>query len=484
MTKVEGRTLARELVSRGGKLPPREAAELLHKLASAIDYAHSRRVVHRDLKPGNVLLSAEGVPRITDFGLAKIVEDGQSSSTESDTVLGTPSYMAPEQARGATALVGPSADIYGLGAILYECLSGRPPYRAGNKNATLALVLRGDLKPPSEWTPDVPEGLEAICLKCLERDPCCRYASAEELAADLSRWLENKPTQVRPPGWLQRHRQRLAAAIILAAVVMGGGVAAVTLDPDRPRRDAAAALDRAEPVPLIAETGGPKWLKWLIGESQGRIVTPDDQTFTVETWGESLLELVPDTRTDRYRFSIQIRHRESARPGTVGLYVARQLMDFRDKNVHFLMSCQFNDKFPGNRPPTGGPPPPNRAVLMPRLLSEPAVPPNVWSDFGGIGGPGYVPSGGEVWRQLSVTVTPEVVAATWDGVPFSITTAGIRQDLPKQLQLVRREIPFDHPVQTIDPAFTPRGGIGLIVERGLASFRTATLTPLANDDSE
>jgi formylglycine-generating enzyme required for sulfatase activity len=197
---------------------PQEAAELIETLARAMHYAHLRGVVHRDLKPGNVLLAspvalapggssrgADATPlaKITDFGLAKRIDDEARDVSESGAVMGTASYMAPEQAAGKVHDTGPAADVYALGALLYECLTGRPPFE-GQQHVVLVSVLHDEPVPPSRLAPKVPRDLETICLKCLGKEPARRYASAEALAEDLRRFQAGEPVLARPAGRLER----------------------------------------------------------------------------------------------------------------------------------------------------------------------------------------------------------------------------------------------------------------------------------------
>jgi serine/threonine protein kinase len=199
---LEGGSLANLLHRLEGPLAPRDAAALVEHLAQAVQHAHERHIIHRDLKPSNVLLDGVGRPKITDFGLAKRLED--AGRTGVGQILGTPSYMAPEQAQGKTREIGPAADVYGLGAVLYDCLTGRPPFRADSLADTILQVISTEPVPPSRLQPKVPRDLETITLKCLQKDPRRRYASAGELAADLRRFLDGAPIMALPLTWLER----------------------------------------------------------------------------------------------------------------------------------------------------------------------------------------------------------------------------------------------------------------------------------------
>jgi hypothetical protein len=236
----------------GTPLPSAEAARLVQALAGAVQHAHAAGVVHRDLKPANVLLTFsrepeasagaapalasgsrlnDATPKISDFGLAKRL--GEAGQTASGAVLGTPSYMAPEQAAGGSKEVGPAADVYALGAILYECLTGRPPFKAATPLDTILQVVADEPVPPSRLNPKVPRDLETVCLKCLEKRPPRRYRSAAALAEDLRRCREGEPIAARPAGALERAwkwcRRRpavaalLAVCVVAAAALLGGG---------------------------------------------------------------------------------------------------------------------------------------------------------------------------------------------------------------------------------------------------------------------
>jgi WD40 repeat protein len=248
---VEGGSLARHLAS--GPLPPGEAAALAEAVARAMHHAHQAGVVHRDLKPANILLqvtsdewrvtskepdagsalatrhSSLATPKVADFGLARRLDE--AGQTQTGQVMGTPSYMAPEQASGRTREVGPATDVYALGAVLYECLVGRPPFQGADVFDTLDQVRSREPVPPRTLQPKVPRDLETVCLRCLHKEPDRRYKTAEALADDLRRFLEGRPVLARPVGRAERavkwaRRRPLAAALLLVVVVAAAGAAA------------------------------------------------------------------------------------------------------------------------------------------------------------------------------------------------------------------------------------------------------------------
>jgi WD40 repeat protein/tRNA A-37 threonylcarbamoyl transferase component Bud32 len=216
---VAGGSLDKHL--KGQPCTTRQAAQMAETLARAVDAAHQAGIIHRDLKPANVLVGADGTLKVTDFGLAKQLDD-DSGQTRSGEIMGTPSYMAPEQAAGDLKTIGPASDTWALGAILYECLTGRPPFKGATSLDTLQQVREQEPVPPSRLAPKCPRDLETICLKCLQKPSGRRYAKALELAEDLRRFLDGQPIRARPAGVAERvlkwSRRHPAVAVLLACL--------------------------------------------------------------------------------------------------------------------------------------------------------------------------------------------------------------------------------------------------------------------------
>jgi len=242
--------------------PPERAATIAAQLARGVQYAHAHGIIHRDLKPANILFDAERVPKITDFGLAKNLAEGADSHTQSGTIVGTPSYMAPEQARGEIRDVGPAADIYSLGAILYELLTGRAPFLGSTLLETLEQVRAQEPVPPRQLVPKVPRDLETISLKCLQKDPSKRYATAADLADDLERFRAGQPILARPVGgferfarWCRRNPRiaGLTAAVIVLLVAGTVVSSALAVGMARERNQKEAERVRAEEARELAD---------------------------------------------------------------------------------------------------------------------------------------------------------------------------------------------------------------------------------------
>ncbi|MBA3960456.1 MAG: protein kinase [Chthoniobacterales bacterium] len=246
MNLIEGGRL--DHFMKGQPMPIRRAAELGARLARTVHYAHERGILHRDIKPGNILLDCEGAPYLTDFGLARLIET-DNDLTRPTEMLGTPSYAAPEQARGNNVLATRATDIYGLGAVLYHLLTGRPPFSAPTAYETIRMVLEENPPWPRLLNPQADHDLATICLKCLEKEPSLRYASALELAEDLERWLRHEPIHarripffVRGKKWLQRNPTSAVAAASLTGLVIALGIILWKIDWFHPPPSASIAV--------------------------------------------------------------------------------------------------------------------------------------------------------------------------------------------------------------------------------------------------
>src|SRR6266545_2242887 len=211
-------------------MPIRSAVELIVKLARTVQYAHEHKILHRDIKPGNILLDAKGEPHLTDFGLARLVET-ESTVTRTREVLGTPSYMAPEQAAGEHTKIGKATDVYGLGAVLYQLLTGHPPFAGGTTYETIRLLLNTEPRKPRALNHKIDRDLSTICLKCLEKNPQRRYSSTLALAEDLEHWLKHEPIRAKRSGfftharkWVRRNPSIAALVTLSFALAIGLGV--------------------------------------------------------------------------------------------------------------------------------------------------------------------------------------------------------------------------------------------------------------------
>src|SRR5437764_11762205 len=232
-------------------MPIRRAVELIAKVARTIHYAHERGILHRDIKPGNILPDAKDEPHLTDFGLARLVET-ESTVTRTMEVLGTPSYMAPEQAVGNNSAVSSVTDVYGLGAVLYQLLTGHPPFAGGTTFETVRLVLDTEPRPPRLLNPKVDRDLATICLKCLDKDPQRRYSSALALAEDLEHWLKHEPIRARRTGpvtrgrkWVRRNPSIAVMAAMLLAFAVPLGVMIWKTEPERSAASSPAAPEKS-----------------------------------------------------------------------------------------------------------------------------------------------------------------------------------------------------------------------------------------------
>jgi serine/threonine-protein kinase len=479
MEYVDGGTLAKKLAT--GPLPQREAAELLGRLARAAHYAHERGVIHRDIKPANVLLAADGTPKLGDFGLAKLA-DAADGWTQTEEVLGTRAYMSPEQARGEARTVTPAADVYSLGAVLYQALTGAPPFKGSQLRVREAILTEPPVA-PRRRRPDLSAVLEAICLKCLEKEPRWRYSSAKELADDLDNWLAQRPTKVRPPCWpvkvgriLGRHKAACAAVLLVAAVLGTALFGIWRTDPERPRREVKAALVRQQPAGFLGPERLPGPFRWVRGDRQFEANREPCVTFNTMTI--SLLEFVDDPMCSHYRIEADLRHDDTATIGDIGLFVGFRRHSVDGEVRSYFYSVSFATK--------GGLVERNR---VPNQPSKGSLRLRIWygtdkdessrlevrgrHTFALIPGPDHKPR----WNHVAVEVSPKGIKTYWrdadgnDQLAHDVTA--------DELTIFSAPLLQSEPLLAeVPPGFASRGGVGIFARRSTVSFKNFTVTPL------
>jgi serine/threonine protein kinase len=527
---VEGRTLARQIAA--GALPIRDAAALVEKLAHAVQHAHDHGILHRDLKPANVLLAGDrsqesgirnqvsGVtnerasvrttdpclltPKITDFGLARWLTSS-NDQTASGEVLGTPAYMAPEQAAGRLEQLAPATDVYALGAILYESLTGQVAFCGRTPLETLEQVKTQEPTAPRRLRRDVPRDLEAICLKCLEKEPARRYASAAALADDLKRWLAGEPTLARPDGWPRRVRRvlwrernkvavvltvALTGAAVLAAVALSRSPTAGELEAKR-QQGALAAMESdlvaGVPVTVVPDKGQPSYFHMRAGAETSQVSLGRDRTFAVHSWGLCLLELVRNPQRTSYRIRAEVRHDNGRLPGEVGVFFGLQEVATARGNFLSYAHLAFNDidseverwrRIPVAEALRGPKPKGNMVHFRPLIFGTRldgrernqglnGSPPICFFQ------PGGLHADPKKWRQIVVEVTPQTLRGFWDGVPAGATPSASWDSQ------VKDALADDFRGSGEQPrGFAQRGSIGLYVFKCTACFRRVTVEPL------
>jgi Protein kinase domain len=459
---------------------PKRAAALVVKVARAVQAAHDAGVLHRDLKPGNVLLDERGEPLVSDFGLAKVAEEGDLTRT--DQVLGTPAYMAPELVAGHARAATRQSEVWALGVILFQLATGGQRPFPGEGKEVIDRIVTGEPIRPRHFRPGLDRALETVILKCLRRAPAERYGSAGELADDLGRWQQGEAIRARPEGWLAwtwrrvRRRPLLSAAVLL---LLGGSTAVALVrdafDPDRPWRPLKARLARGEETVLIPEAGPPP-AGGRVWEGAGVVMDrpPGDANpaCTVSTFGTVFLGLAPNPHQAHYLLSADVQHAEGE-DGRVGLFflASRPVGSQGPEPCACLLT--FNDWKAVKRPAL---PEPDsliecqtyrrrgKATFYAPVKDTPFTP----------AGPAMPPS--MPWHHVAVEVSPEQLSIAWDDKrlgPFPRDE--VRQTFLNQKHTTLLE-PFDDPA--VDPPFDPESPLGLVVVQGRGYFKNVVLTPL------
>jgi serine/threonine protein kinase len=507
MEYVDGKPLAHRLRV-GPPLTAAESARLIEDLAGAVQTAHDAGILHRDIKPGNILIGPRGEAKLTDFGLAKHL--GQDTGlTAAGAALGTPAYIPPEQARGDMSKLGPAADIYALGATFYELLTGRPPFLGETPGGTLTRVLHDEVVPPRKQRPGLSLELEAVCLKCLEKNPARRYASAQGLAEDLRRWRNGEATKVRPWSWrrrlarrLLRHWKPIAAALFVLLTVAAFLATFVLSSPEYRARQAMRGVDRAmqsgERVVLVGPTGPPKWSRQAV-DIDSTLSTDPSSVFQVGANSPALIELAPAAHHDRFRLSAELRTRASKTsgswsgiyfahnqgPGNPAGFVERLVVIRHHRNL--LVPIAEIDSYQGD--------PVNVHDFF--LLSRDGVnqlrsPSTFGVHFYKVNPDQMI----EPWRYLEVEVTPETIRARWRDEHGSLHLIGPRNQALNTVDAIRvkrvqeatkyRADELDKMQFTGLPRrieYKPRGALGLFVMHAVVDFRNVVYEPLPEDSA-
>jgi predicted Ser/Thr protein kinase len=489
MEYVSGGPLSKRIKA-GPKIAPREAAELMAGVSSAIAAAHAVGVVHRDVKPSNILLNDIGKPKVTDFGLAALA-DSTARMTNTGALLGTPSYMSPEQASGRYDDVGPRSDVYSLGATLYELLTGKPPFVADTPVATAMKVCNDRVVRPREIEPKVPGDLEGICLKCLEKNPLDRYPTAAGLANDLSRYLRGEPVRPLSPvqkalRWTKRHQVATVAPLLLVLA----GLLLFALWPLGEKEKIDRDLINGKEVILVKDKGMPRWHRWELGAANLdlRDSPNGDGAVGFDAKQLSLLELGSDTFRDRYTFEAEIQHVKNFEySGCVGVY----LMSRSEGNVRHWQSVQFSD-FPTRPPgvqeevkPVGLRLRDRLSIFHPTYVDVPGISNTSKGEYFE-----FMPSNPDqraenlnpaMWRLIHVVVTPEFVEVYWRDGPNGMNGPVMRKPadrFPVYQQAFQRTLDKDFPDQNrIAPPWSARGSVGIFATKAAIAFKNVRLIP-------
>jgi hypothetical protein len=460
MPLFSGGTLTRQLPRLGEDL--RAGVALMEKVARAVQAAHEQGIIHRDLKPGNILLDEQGEPHVSDFGLAKLL-DAPADATTSGQVLGTPAYMAPEQAAGQAGKATAATDVWALGVILYEMLVGRRPFQGKTDSETAWKVLHADPTRPRSLRPGLSRDLQTILLKCLEKDAKRRYASAGAVADELARWLQGQPIQAHPESWLRwtvrkgiRYRTLLAAAVIPVVLL---SMALLFLRPRTPEDELKALqnqLAAGHPVDLIGPKSVPRWWRPCVGIGSLDTVMGEPGAFMLDTWHFDLVELLPDPRRERYVFSAEVRQDET-HSGDAGIFILHSTQHPSAGVEHSFGALFFAD-----RGAHAG-----QVSFSLRRLREDLI-----MNYKSLRVGASFDAKPTAWRKLKVKVAPDGVTAFWEGRELG------RMDRSRMKNYAQNLLEQDPVAGASPPALPVRGSLGVFAFQSSVSYRNVRVEPL------
>lgn len=493
MEFLSGGTLGQRV--RKEAIPLADTVRWMIDVANAVESAHQAGVLHRDLKPGNVLLTADDQVKVSDFGLAKF-SDSEDSLTMTGAMLGTPSYMAPEQADGQLDKIDARTDVYALGALLYELLTRQPPFKGANHAATLEQVRRQAPVPPRQFNPEISSDLEAVCLKCLEKRPEKRYATAAEFAEELNRIRMGESTRARPvPAWrrfLRRHRTTVSLAMAIPALSLAS--VPVLRDTDH-RARIENGLAKGVAQQLISPEQMPAWYRWRMAPSTIGAVGPN-RSVSFQTFQPSFLELVTDPRTDNYRIVAELRHVSGLRPnpdpnnpifsaGQVGIGWGMESWPVDDGTIaHRLLVVDYCDFAPGGDRSKPGPYQQQAKIVCVGSIENPGL--RYQTSRVAMAPPvKFIPADKEPgpWREIIVDVSPEKISAMWRDNNGKLVSAGevtADQIQQKMTNLSDRDLGrFTHDLCPPGPLWQPRKPIGVWALNSMVEVRSFRVEPLS-----
>jgi serine/threonine-protein kinase len=465
MDFVEGGSLSKRVPEFTGQ--PKQAAALVEKVARAVHAVHEQKIWHRDLKPANILMRGPDDPVVADFGLAKMA-DGDLSLTVTGAMLGTPPYMAPEQFTGQHQLFGPPTDVWALGVILHELLTGKRPFAGSSHEELRSTVLTTDPPPPSQVDPNVPPALDAVVLRCLAHEPADRYHSAKDLADDLALWQAGQRPKTRRPltraARRRRRRLTIAAAVLVfltLATIPAGLIWWRSLDHEEKLRQELALTKRVE---LVGATGPPRSYR-AVTDNVEIVAANADGTFAIRSEGLGLLELMSTTGQERYRFRADMSY-TSRDQGGAGLYVGREEFPPGDAQWICLVGSGFVRSLPA-------PPHPPHEIFAFQIRYCGAR-----TGQGGVTSPIW-PSRTQIdeqpldrWRTIEFNVSRESIGTSVGDEfrPPPVPRTELMASAEKRSKM-RRPSSYDG----VTPTFDPRGGIGIYLDRATVRLRNVSV---------